>query len=140
MRILLSSIPSDSHTWNLVFMQLYIEEMGHQVFNLGACVPTDFLVKEAHRYQPDMIVVSSINGHANIEGVEMAQVIRSYDLLRNIPLVIGGKLGTKGTDNEIYVNKLIAAGFDGVFTESEDLDSLANFMKGIRQMRMVATA
>lgn len=44
--VLVSSVSSDSHTWNLVFLQLLLEEMGHEVTNIGSCVPDDLLIEE----------------------------------------------------------------------------------------------
>ena len=34
-RILLSTTSSDSHTWNLMFLQPLLEERGHEVVNLA---------------------------------------------------------------------------------------------------------
>lgn len=116
MKILLATIPSDSHTWNLVYIQLLLEELGHQVMNLGACVPINLLEKTASEYQPDAIVISSINGHANIEGIDIAEAIHASKLLIKIPLFIGGKLGTEGDYQLTYVKKLLTAGFNGVFS------------------------
>ncbi|PHQ80377.1 MAG: hypothetical protein COB66_04900 [Coxiella sp. (in: Bacteria)] len=127
--MLLTTISSDSHTWNLVFMQLYLEELGHEVINLGSCVPTDLLLKKAHHYRPDMITVSSINGHANIEGVYLAQAVRACHVIKDTCLVIGGKLGTKGDDNNQYIDKLQKAGFDGVFGGNESIRDFMNYLK-----------
>ncbi|MGQ4416103.1 methylaspartate mutase, partial [Streptomyces sp. SAS_269] len=33
--VVVSSLASDAHTWNLVFLQLLIEESGFDVVNLG---------------------------------------------------------------------------------------------------------
>lgn len=41
---ILSSTSSDSHMWNLIFIQLVLEEHGYHVTNLGACVPVEALV------------------------------------------------------------------------------------------------
>lgn len=133
MKVLLTTIPSDSHTWNLVFMQLFLEEQGCEVINLGACTPIDLIVKNTYSIKPDMIVVSSINGHANIEGVRLAKEIRKNDLLRKVKLVVGGKLGTKGTENDIYKEKLSNAGFCGVFGGNSSIDDFNEFLYGMHK-------
>lgn len=50
--VVLSTIPSDSHTWNLLFLQLLLEEHGCEVTNLGACVPVATLVGESAQSGP----------------------------------------------------------------------------------------
>lgn len=131
MKVLLATIPSDSHMWNLVFVQLYLEEMGYEVMNLGACVPVNLLIKTTQEYDPDIIVISSINGHANMEGLEIAQSIRKDSNINKKVLVIGGKLGTKGKDNVQYKEPLINAGFDKVFVESDSLEDFKTFMQDV---------
>jgi hypothetical protein len=37
--IVVTSVSSDSHTWNLVSLQLLFEELGPRMSNLGACPP-----------------------------------------------------------------------------------------------------
>ncbi|BAU88404.1 methylaspartate mutase [Streptomyces laurentii] len=51
-RVLVSSVSSDSHTWNLVFLQLLLEDLGHEVTNIGACVPDELLIAECRRHRP----------------------------------------------------------------------------------------
>lgn len=131
MKVLLTTIPSDSHTWNLVFLELFIEELGHKVMNLGACVPTDLLLEKANAHRPDIIVVSSINGHANIEGVALAKAIKSCDRLRDTHLIIGGKLGVKGKADVGYIKKLTSAGFHAVYSGDDSMDDFSEYIKQI---------
>ena len=49
----LSSTSSDSHMWNLIFIQLVLEEHGYRVTNLGACVPVDVLADQCAAQPPD---------------------------------------------------------------------------------------
>jgi len=110
---------SDSHTWNLVFLQLLIEELGFDVVNLGACVPDELLVSEAVSRLPAMVVVSSVNGHGYQEGVRVARRMRGRPELDSIPMVIGGKLGISGGESREHVEDLLHAGFDAVFEDRE---------------------
>ncbi|MGW7413543.1 cobalamin-dependent protein, partial [Streptomyces sp. NPDC054863] len=57
-RVLVSSVSSDSHTWNLVYLQLVLEELGHEVRNIGACVPDDLLLEECLAHRPALVVIS----------------------------------------------------------------------------------
>lgn len=134
MKILLSTIPSDSHTWNLVYIQLLLEELGHQVINLGSCMPIDLLQELACKHQPDIIVISSINGHGNIEGVNIAQAIHANERIKHIRLVIGGKLGTQGDKNPEDLERLTKAGFDGVFSGENTINHFVIFMQRLSDM------
>ncbi|MFD7136487.1 cobalamin B12-binding domain-containing protein [Streptomyces sp. NPDC059894] len=112
----LSTIPSDSHTWNLLFLQLLLEEQGWEVTNLGACVPVRTLIGESAARVPDLIVVSTVNGHGVEEGAALAREVRAEPVLRDVPLVVGGKLDTSGSADPDAHPALTAAGFDAVLT------------------------
>ncbi|MFF0630229.1 cobalamin B12-binding domain-containing protein [Streptomyces sp. NPDC004296] len=115
-RVIVSSLASDSHTWNLVYLQLLLEELGHEVTNLGACVPDDVLVATCTRQSPDLIVISSVNGHGFQEGERVIHALRAQPSLAATPIVIGGKLGTAGSD-PCQSRTLIDAGYDAVFED-----------------------
>lgn len=131
LKVLLSSVSSDSHTWNLVFMQLLLEELGHEVINLGACVLDEMIIDECANHKPDMLVISSVNGHGNIDGERMVRRLRADPRTASMPAVIGGKLGTKGADNLQYNKTLLEAGFSAVF---EDAGGIAQFESFVRNV------
>jgi methylmalonyl-CoA mutase cobalamin-binding subunit len=116
--VLVSSVSSDSHTWNLVFLQLLIEELGYEVANLGSCVPDELLVSECHRLRPDLVVISSVNGHGHLDGSRLIRRLRAEPGLESIRIVIGGKLGTQGAVAGTYGPELLEAGFDAVFEDT----------------------
>ena len=119
-RILLSTVSSDSHTWNLVHLQLLLEEQGNEVVNLGPCVPDQLLLDTVRRVRPDAVVISTVNGHGHLDGARVARMLRADPSTRHVPLMIGGKLGTAGARNERYAQALVDAGFDAVFTDAGD--------------------
>nr|WP_206320366.1 cobalamin-dependent protein [Streptomyces zingiberis] len=123
-RVLVSSVSSDSHTWNLVFLQLLLEELGHRVTNIGSCVPDDLLVEECRRVRPDLVVLSSVNGHGALDGARAVRRLRDEPDLRGLRVVIGGKLGVTGAGAGAHGPELMAAGFDAVF---EDTAGVAEF-------------
>src|SRR5262249_59490655 len=94
--VVVTSVASDSHTWNLVYLQLVLEELGHKVVNLGACVPDELLISECLRVRPDLVVVSTVNGHGFHDGMELIGRFRALEDLATTPVVIGGKLGIAG--------------------------------------------
>lgn len=130
-KVVLSSISSDSHTWNLIFMQLYLEKLGCEVINLGACCEDERVMAAIHHHEPDFVVISSVNGHAHIDGARLIQKLRADDVLKDIPVIIGGKLGVSGKNNKQYVNYLADAGFDAVFDDSGDILNFENYVKNL---------
>ncbi|MFJ7911781.1 MULTISPECIES: cobalamin B12-binding domain-containing protein [unclassified Kitasatospora] len=118
---------SDSHTWNLVFLQLLLEEMGFDVVNLGPCVPTDLLVSESLARRPVLLVVSSVNGHGFQDGIRMIGKVRERDELSAVPAVIGGKLAIAGAQSADQLAELIAAGYDAVFDDGAE--GIASFRR-----------
>jgi len=121
-------VSSDAHTWNLVYLQLVLEELGHRVLNLGACVPDDLVVSECLRIRPALVVVSSVNGHGHRDGTRLIGRIRASPELARTPVVIGGKLGIDGSDGRDRAESLRSSGFDAVFERDAGTDSFVSFV------------
>jgi methylaspartate mutase sigma subunit len=117
LKVVVTSVPSDAHTWNLVYLQLLLEELGCRVTNLGGCTPDETVVAECLASPPDLVVVSSLNGHGAQDGVNLIDAIRCRPELAATPVVIGGKLDTTGGEAST-AERLLAAGFDAVFQEN----------------------
>lgn len=139
LRVVLSSVSSDSHTWNLVFLQLLLEHMGHEVHNIGACAPDDLIVQTCVQEKPDLLIISTVNGHGNIDGERLIRRVREEALLRGLPVAIGGKLGVLGAGNAAHVDGLLAAGFTAVFDASAGGSAPAHFEGFVRQISAGAT-
>lgn len=125
--VVVSGLSSDAHTWNLVYLQLVLEELGHQVTNLGACLPEEELTTRCQAIQPDLIVLSSVNGHGCQDGMRAIGALRGCPGLITTPVVIGGKLDTVGGDPTM-TGQLLDAGFDAVFTEADALSAFRSFV------------
>lgn len=133
--VVVSGTASDAHTWNLVYLQLLIEEFGYQVANLGPCVPVELLLAECVRLRPALVVVSSVNGHGGHDGAHLIRRLRALDDTARLPVVIGGKLGISDEDGVARARELMSAGFDAVFEDS------ATAVAGLRKvLQSVATA
>jgi methylaspartate mutase sigma subunit len=129
-RVIVSSTASDSHTWNLVFLQLLLEECGHDVVNLGACVPDDLLVEQCRSRKPDLVVLSSVNGHGFQDGLRVVAALRGVPELADTPIVIGGKLGVGGAKDE-YTRQLLDAGYDMVAQDTDEVDRFRSFITSL---------
>ncbi|MFC5744452.1 cobalamin B12-binding domain-containing protein [Actinomadura rugatobispora] len=122
---LVTSTPSDSHTWNLVFLQLVLEEAGFAVRNLGACTPIPLVLDACRGLRPDLLVVSSVNGHGHTEGAELIASVRRES---DVPAVIGGMLTTGRMDQEKVVASLTRLGYEAVFTGDSALPDFGLFL------------
>jgi methylaspartate mutase sigma subunit len=127
--VTVSSVSSDSHTWNLVYLQLAIEELGHRVHNLGACVPDELLVGHCLRERPGLVVVSSVNGHGFIDGMRLIARIREQPELVDTPVVIGGMLGIAGPDGQRSHARLRTAGYTAVFDDGARMPGFRSFVE-----------
>jgi methylaspartate mutase sigma subunit len=137
--VVVSGLSSDAHTWNLVYMQLLIEELGHTVTNLGACVPEAELAARCRTIQPDLIVLSSVNGHGSQDGMRAIAALRECPELLTTPTVIGGKLDTVGGDPTL-TGQLLDAGFDAVFIDADALGAFRAFVAFLRDATIEAGA
>ncbi|MER6911532.1 cobalamin-dependent protein [Streptomyces sp. NPDC000594] len=140
-RVLVSSVSSDAHTWNLVFLQLLLEELGHRVTNLGCCVPDELLVDTCRRTTPELLVISSVNGHGARDGARVVRLLRAQPDLGGLRVVIGGKLGTSGAAPGTYEPELLAAGFDAVFEDAAGVAAFRRYLaRGGAEGRTPGTA
>ena len=126
--VIVTSVASDSHNWNLVFIELTLTELGHRVINLGPCVPDDLLVSECLRLRPSLVVVSTVNGHGFFDGMRLIGCVRACRELGAIPVVIGGKLGIAGPAGRASGDQLRSAGFDAVFDDDSDMAAFRSFV------------
>lgn len=124
-RAILATVASDSHTWNLVYLQLLLEESGFDVMNLGACTPTEEIIRSINTDEPDLVVISSVNGHGAREARGLGQAIRASGYRG--PAVIGGKLGCGDPTDRQIPSKLRNAGFDAVYGDDDAADKAIEF-------------
>ncbi|WP_235926138.1 cobalamin B12-binding domain-containing protein [Actinokineospora pegani] len=125
--VLVAGTVSDSHTWNLIFLQLFCEERGLRVANLGPCVPDALLVAETVALRPGVVVLSSVNGHGYTDGLVTVQVLKAA--VPDARVVIGGKLGIDGRGRGEWTSALVDAGFDAVF-QGGDLEAFGDYLAG----------
>ncbi|MEU9378244.1 cobalamin-dependent protein [Streptomyces sp. NPDC048255] len=123
--ILLTGTESDSHTWNLVYLQLLLEELGHRVHNLGPCVTDELLTAACAADEPGLVLISSVNGHGYRDGLNAVRALRRAGFTG--PVVIGGKLGVAGAADPEQRGRLLDAGCDAVFDDG-DVNSFRTYL------------
>lgn len=123
---LLTTTPSDCHMWNIIYIGLWLQEKGFEVKQTGICVPIKETIREISYCRPEIVVVSTVNGHGYHEGGELIKRLKE-DLMGNIPqCVIGGKLTVDDRDVTKVEKKLYGLGYNGVF---QGACALSNFSK-----------
>ncbi|MFF5714446.1 cobalamin B12-binding domain-containing protein [Streptomyces sp. NPDC012756] len=130
-RVLLTTGSSDAHTWNLVHLQLLLEEHGHSVLNLGPCVPEQLLVDTVGMTDPDLVVFSSVNGHGHQDGLRAARALRADERTRSVPMVIGGLLGISPEGASTRAAELLDAGYDEVYADGTPPTALLRRLAGL---------
>ncbi|MFC0007343.1 hypothetical protein [Micromonospora siamensis] len=100
------------------------------MLNLGACTPDDLIITECRKARPDVLVVSTVNGHGHIDGNRLIRKIRQDAELADMYAVIGGKLGISGDSDAHFGVELMAAGFDATFeATTARSDELVSFLE-----------
>ncbi|WP_262495976.1 cobalamin B12-binding domain-containing protein [Nonomuraea sp. SYSU D8015] len=127
------TIASDAHTWNLMFLQLLLEDHGFAVHNLGSCVPVVEVVDCCLRERPHLLVLSTVNGHGLIEAPGFIQAVRNRTELRSLPVVVGGKLNVDGAVPDDDVRNLLRLGFDAVFASAAAAEEFPRFLAHVGQ-------
>ncbi len=127
--VVLSSVACDSHTWNLVYLQLRLEELGCDVVNLGACTPDALVAEALQTHRPDLLVVSSVNGHGAMDATRLLAELRGRGLLDATRAVVGGKLSVAGALAVPARDALLAAGAHEVL--GEDAEALARIVQEV---------
>lgn len=143
--VIVTGLSSDAHTWNLVYLQLLLEELGCRVTNLGACTPDEVIIDACMSQYPELLVISSLNGHGRQDGVRLIGTLRQAPALASTPVVIGGKLDVTGGANGETAARLLAAGYDAVFdagsaTTGESAGGLLSFRSYLSALASKADA
>lgn len=129
---LVATTPDDSHIWNLVGVQLKLEERGFIVENLGACTPTELLAQTVRDRRPMLVVISTINGHGALSMGAVMRTLESYQARRLATIVVGGLLTTDPALATAAEADLLALGCAGVFTGNDAWDRFDSFVEGIK--------
>lgn len=135
-KCILSTIESDSHMWNLVYMQLVLEECGYETLNLGCCVSEQETIQTVKKYAPDLVVISTLNGHGYVQGRSLVENYRKSLGNRGPTIVIGGNLSTQISTNAELGKDLVQAGYDAVFTGSGSIEAFHKFIDKQKAIKM----
>ncbi|MYT33686.1 MULTISPECIES: cobalamin B12-binding domain-containing protein [unclassified Streptomyces] len=125
-----TTVTSDAHTWNLVYLQLLLEERGWQVINLGPCTPIGLVVESLAESDVDLLLVSTVNGHGLLEAPALLDAVLHVPERVRPPVVLGGKLHTHGEVGDDEVRRLRDMGFAEVFVGETAVDTFHAYLSG----------
>ncbi|MEU9919202.1 hypothetical protein [Streptomyces sp. NPDC051001] len=75
---LLAGAPAGPEAWQLLHLQLTLEETGHQVTNLGAHVPEELVAHACRTHQPDLVLLACSGRHAQHEATRLSGILRPH--------------------------------------------------------------
>jgi methylaspartate mutase sigma subunit len=130
---IVATTPDDSHMWNLVGVQLKLEERGFIVKNLGSCTPPTEIAELVRDLKPDLLVISTINGHGVFSISAILETLQEYQMIRTAKIIVGGLLTT---DPELAAKaeaELIAQGVGSVLTGENAWDRFDDMWNALQQ-------
>ena len=136
--VIVATTPDDSHAWNLIGIELHLAERGFEVLNLGPCTPEELLAETIRDQRPDLVVLSSINGHGALSLPAVLETLEHYQVKRTAPIVIGGLLTTDPKDTQAAATALTEVGAAGVFTGPQAWKDFDDFLRGQRTKQNTA--
>ena len=132
-RAILSSTPCDSHAWNLIYIELFLKEHNFEVINLGCCVSNEDLIESIQKNNPDIVVISSVNGYLYRELLKMLPTLNKIKKLFDykFKLVVGGKLTVDDRNSNFLKKELVKIGIDKIFLDNEPLSNFSAYLSQI---------
>lgn len=127
---IIASVESDSHMWGLVYLQLWLQERGYSVKNLGCCTPVDDILMQLAECRAQLLVISTVNGHGHTQGLELIRRVREQHPF--LPCVIGGQLTTSEESAEMARQALLDAGYSAAFVGADALPAFDRFLTTLR--------
>ncbi|RPI01642.1 MAG: methylaspartate mutase subunit S [Calditrichaeota bacterium] len=114
-------IGADVHAIGNKILTYALENAGFQVVNLGVMVSQEEFIAAAVETNADVILVSSLYGHGEIDCHGLRAKCDEAGL-KNIPLIAGGNLVVGKQDFKEVEKRYQAMGFTKIYPPHVDLD------------------
>lgn len=112
--IVLGVIGSDCHAVGNKILDHALTEAGYNVINIGVLSPQEDFINAAIETNADIILVSSLYGHGEIDCRGLREKCDEAGL-KGIKLYVGGNIVVGKQNWEEVYNRFIAMGFDRVY-------------------------
>ncbi len=134
--MILGVIGSDCHAVGNKILERVFSDAGFKVINLGVMVSQDEYIDAAIETGAEVIMVSSLYGHGEIDcqGFRERCVERG---LHRVIIYVGGNLVIGKTPREQVIAKFEQMGYDRVFMPDVDLESVIELLReDIKKQRL----
>jgi len=115
--LVMGVIGADVHAVGNKILEYAFNQAGINVVNLGVMVAQEEYINAAIETKADIIVVSSLYGHGEIDCRGFREKCDEAGL-KNIPLYVGGNLVVGKTDFAEVEKRFLAMGFSRVYSPS----------------------
>jgi len=115
--LIMGVIGADVHAVGNKILEYAFSQAGINVINLGVMVAQEEYIAAAIETKADIIVVSSLYGHGEIDCRGFREKCDEAGL-KNIPLYVGGNLVVGKTDFEEVKKRFLDMGFSRVYPPS----------------------
>jgi methylaspartate mutase sigma subunit len=115
--LVMGVIGADVHAVGNKILEYAFNQAGINVINLGVMVAQEEYINAAIETKADLIVVSSLYGHGEIDCRGFREKCDEAGL-KNIPLYVGGNLVVGKTDFQEIEKRFLEMGFSRVYSPS----------------------
>jgi methylaspartate mutase sigma subunit len=126
--IVLGVIGSDCHAVGNKILDHVLTEAGYNVINIGVLSPQEDFINAAIETNADLILVSSLYGHGEIDCRGLREKCDEAGL-QGIKLYVGGNIVVGKQNWEDVYNRFIAMGFDRVYPPGTSTETALKDLK-----------
>ncbi len=126
--LVLGVIGSDCHAVGNKILDYALTEAGFNVINIGVLSPQEDFINAAVETNADVIVVSSLYGHGEIDCRGMRENCEEAGL-KGILLYVGGNIVVGKQNWEDVEKRFKAMGFDRVFPPGTSIDTTVECLR-----------
>lgn len=112
--IVIGVIGSDCHAVGNKIIEYALTEAGYNVVNVGVLSPQEDFINAAVETKADMILVSSLYGHGEIDCRGMREKCDEAGL-KGIKLFVGGNIVVGKQNWDDVYKRFVAMGFDRIY-------------------------
>lgn len=126
--IVMGVIGADVHAVGNAILDYAFTQAGFKVVNLGVMVSQKEFIDAAKESNADIIVVSSLYGHGEIDCRGLKEKCDESGL-SDVKLYVGGNIVVGKTDFDEVKKRFLAMGFDRVYPPGTSPDETISHMK-----------
>lgn len=133
LKVLLCVLGNDIHVVANRMLEILCAEHGCHTKNIGALTSPEEILQELDRFEPELVLISTLNGQGYFEAKKLMLQLRTRKPTLSRPAFwIGGNLFVGDYDDK-ESKRYLELGFDRVFSRPVDFDvftrALAEFLQ-----------